>query len=36
MHKFIESVAGYCMLAVAAVLMLLGGFWLKKTVTLRF
>jgi tight adherence protein B len=36
LHKFTESLAGYAMLAAAAVLMLMGAFWLKKTVTLKF
>jgi tight adherence protein B len=36
MHKFTESFVGYLMLAAAAVLMLVGGFWLKKTVAIRF
>jgi tight adherence protein B len=35
-HKFIESATGFAMLAAAAVLMLIGGFWLKKTVAIRF
>ena len=34
--KFTESVAGYGMLAAVVVLMLMGGFWLKKTVAIRF
>jgi tight adherence protein B len=33
---FTESLAGYTMLAVAAVMMAVGGFWLKKTVAIRF
>ena len=33
---FTESAAGYIMLAVAAVMMTLGGFWLKNTVKIRF
>jgi tight adherence protein B len=36
MAKFTQSVAGYCMIAAAVVLMLLGGFWLKKTVAIKF
>ncbi len=34
--KFTESALGYGMLAVAAVMMTAGGFWLKKTVAIRF
>jgi tight adherence protein B len=34
--KFTESVIGYGMIAGAVVLMLAGGFWLKKTVAIRF
>ncbi|MCZ2824699.1 MULTISPECIES: type II secretion system F family protein [unclassified Modestobacter] len=34
--KFTQSLAGYAMLAVAAVMMAVGGFWLKKTVAIRF
>ena len=33
---FTESAAGYIMLAVAAVMMTLGGLWLKNTVKIRF
>jgi tight adherence protein B len=33
---FTESLAGYVMLAVAAVMMTVGGFWLKSTVKIRF
>ena len=33
---FTESAIGYGMLAVAAVMMTLGGFWLKNTVKIRF
>ena len=33
---FTESALGYGMLAVAAVMMTLGGFWLKNTVKIRF
>ncbi|RBY95504.1 type II secretion system protein F [Blastococcus sp. TF02-8] len=33
---FTESLVGYAMLAVAAVMLALGGFWLKKTVAIRF
>jgi tight adherence protein B len=36
MHKFTESLMGYAMLAAAVVLMLVGGFWLKKTVAITF
>src|SRR3954469_4101521 len=35
-HKFFESAAGYGMLAAAVVLMLIGMFWLKKTVRIKF
>jgi tight adherence protein B len=35
-HKFFESAAGCGMLAAAVVLMLIGMFWLKKTVAIRF
>jgi tight adherence protein B len=34
--KFTQSAAGYGMLAMVAVLMLVGGFWLKKTVAIKF
>jgi tight adherence protein B len=34
--KFTESFIGYGMLAVAAVMMLVGGLWLKKTVRIQF
>jgi tight adherence protein B len=34
--KFTESLAGWAMLAVAAVMMAVGGLWLKKTVAIRF
>ena len=34
--KFTESVIGYGMMAGVVVLMLAGGFWLKKTVAIRF
>ncbi|HZB19418.1 MAG TPA: type II secretion system F family protein [Blastococcus sp.] len=34
--KFTESVIGYGMIAGVVVLMLMGGFWLKKTVAIRF
>lgn len=34
--KFTQSLAGYVMLAVAALMMAVGGFWLKKTVAIRF
>ncbi len=33
---FTESAVGYGMLGVAAVMMIAGGLWLKKTVTIRF
>jgi len=36
LHKFTESVMGYGMLAAVVVLMLVGGFWLKKTVAIKF
>ena len=36
LHKFTENVMGYGMLAAAVVLMLVGGFWLKKTVEIKF
>jgi tight adherence protein B len=34
--KFTESFMGYCMLGVAAVMMLVGGLWLRSTVRIRF
>ncbi len=34
--NFTESLIGYGMVAVAAVMMLVGALWLKKTVTIRF
>jgi tight adherence protein B len=34
--KFTQSLMGYAMLAAVAVLMLMGGFWLKKTVAIKF
>jgi tight adherence protein B len=34
--KFTESAMGYGMLAAVVVLMLMGGFWLKKTVAITF
>ncbi|MGY2004200.1 type II secretion system F family protein [Blastococcus sp. SYSU DS1024] len=34
--KFTESLVGYAMLAAAAVMLLAGGLWLKKTVAIRF
>jgi len=34
--KFTQSVIGYGMIAAAVVLMLMGGFWLKKTVAIKF
>jgi tight adherence protein B len=34
--KFTESLAGYVMLAVSAVMLTLGGLWLKKTVAITF
>jgi tight adherence protein B len=34
--KFTQSLAGWAMLAVAAVMMVIGGLWLKKTVAIRF
>jgi tight adherence protein B len=33
---FTEGLAGYVMIAVAAVLLLVGALWLKKTVSIRF
>lgn len=36
MLKFTESVAGYVMLVVAVVLLIVGGFWMKKTVSIKF
>ena len=36
LSKFTESLLGYGMLAVAAVMLLVGALWLKKTVTIRF
>jgi tight adherence protein B len=36
LSRFTDSVIGYGMLAVCTVLMVIGGLWLKKTVTLRF
>jgi tight adherence protein B len=36
LHKFTESLMGYGMLAAVVVLMLVGGFWLKKTVAIKF
>ena len=36
LSAFTESWIGYAMLAVAAVMMLVGGLWLKKTVAIRF
>ncbi|MGY2065756.1 type II secretion system F family protein [Blastococcus sp. SYSU DS0619] len=34
--KFTESLTGYAMLGAAAVMLLAGGLWLKKTVAIRF
>ena len=34
--KFTQSIIGYGMIAAAVVLMLMGGFWLKKTVAIMF
>jgi tight adherence protein B len=34
--KFTQSLAGWAMLAVAVVMMVVGGLWLKKTVAIRF
>ena len=34
--KFTESFMGYCMLAVAAGMMLVGGLWLRSTVRIKF
>jgi tight adherence protein B len=36
MAKFTESTTGYAMLAAAVVMLLLGAFWLKKTVAITF
>jgi tight adherence protein B len=36
LEKFTESLLGYGMLAVSAVMLLVGAVWLKKTVTIRF
>ena len=36
MAKFTQSLVGYGMIAAAVVLMLMGGFWLKKTVAIKF
>ncbi|WP_448613311.1 type II secretion system F family protein [Modestobacter sp. URMC 112] len=36
LSKFTQSLAGYAMLGAAAVMMLVGGLWLKKTVAIRF
>jgi tight adherence protein B len=36
LHKFTESVAGYGMLGGAVIMMLIGMFWLKKTVAIKF
>jgi tight adherence protein B len=36
LSKFTESLAGYVMLAVAAGMLVVGGLWLKKTVSIRF
>ena len=36
MARFTEGVVGYGMIAVASVLLLVGAFWLKKTVAIRF
>jgi tight adherence protein B len=34
--KFTASAAGFAMIGVATVMMLMGGFWLKKTVAIKF
>jgi tight adherence protein B len=34
--KFTQSLTGWCMLAVAGVMLLAGAFWLKKTVAIKF
>ncbi|MCU1617340.1 MAG: flpB, partial [Frankiales bacterium] len=36
LHKFTESAVGYGMLAVAVLLLAVGGLWLKKMVSIRF
>jgi tight adherence protein B len=33
---FTESLLGYAMLAVAVLMLSVGGFWLKKTVAIKF
>ena len=34
--KFTQSLTGYVMLAVAALMLLVGGLWLKSTVKIKF
>jgi tight adherence protein B len=34
--KFTESLMGYVLLAVAAVLMIIGTVWMRKTVQIKF
>ncbi|HLM06785.1 MAG TPA: type II secretion system F family protein [Blastococcus sp.] len=34
--KFTQSLTGYCMLAAAGVMLLIGALWLKKTVAIKF
>ena len=34
--KFTQSLAGYAMLAVAVVMLIIGGLWLRKTVRIKF
>ncbi len=36
LSRFTESLVGYAMLAVAAIMLVVGGLWLKKTVAIRF
>jgi tight adherence protein B len=34
--KFTQSAIGYGMLAASAIMIAIGGFWLKKTVAIKF
>lgn len=36
MMKFTESLVGYCMIGASAVLLIIGGLWLRKVVSLKF
>jgi tight adherence protein B len=36
MMKFTESLVGYCMIAASAVLLIIGGLWLRKVVSFKF